>query len=80
LQGKPNLAVGFLDKIYVLSSPEAMTEFLRNPRPFLLPPMPGSPCKLAVFGPPLSGKTTVCQMLAEKYKVLADRYAVDYIV
>ncbi|XP_076819346.1 adenylate kinase 9-like isoform X2 [Clavelina lepadiformis] len=67
LQGKPDLAVSFLDKMYVLSSPEAMEKFLKNPRPYLLPPMPAPPCKLAILGYPLSGKSTLSAALAEKY-------------
>ncbi|XP_050391523.2 adenylate kinase 9 [Patella vulgata] len=66
-QGKPEYAVSFLDKIYCLSSAEAMEKFLKNPRPYLLPPQPRPPCKLAVLGAPLSGKTTVCHLLANKY-------------
>ena len=44
-----------------------MEKFLKNPRPYLLPPQPRPPCKLAVLGPPLSGKTTLCALLAQKY-------------
>ena len=61
------LLCSFLDKIYCLSSPDAMEKFLKNPRPYLLPPQPRPPCKLAVLGPPLSGKTTLCALLAQKY-------------
>ncbi|XP_078492449.1 adenylate kinase 9 [Ciona intestinalis] len=68
LQGKPDLAVSFLDKMYILSSPEAMTKFLKNPRPYLLPPMPAAPCKISVLGAPLSGKTAVAHDIANHYK------------
>ena len=57
----------FLDKMYVLSSGEAMEKFLKNPRPYLLPPQPRPPCKLSITGPPLSGKTTLAHLLAQKY-------------
>lgn len=57
----------FLDKIYFLSSEEALSAFLKNPRPYLLPPQPRPPCKLIVTGPPLSGKTTLCNILASRY-------------
>ncbi|CAI9563137.1 unnamed protein product, partial [Staurois parvus] len=40
---------------------------MQNPRPFLLPPMPLPPCKVAVMGPKSSGKTTICNLLAKKY-------------
>ncbi|XP_032299215.1 adenylate kinase 9 isoform X2 [Coturnix japonica] len=68
VMGNPELAVSFLGKMYVLSSPEALKMFMLNPRPYLLPPMPMPPCKVLVFGPPLSGRTTVCKLIANKYK------------
>ncbi|KAM9382186.1 adenylate kinase 9 [Phaethornis superciliosus] len=68
VMGNPQLAVSFLGKMYVLSSPEALKTFMLNPRPYLLPPMPLPPCKVLVFGPPFSGKTTICNLIAEKYK------------
>ncbi|XP_064026093.1 adenylate kinase 9 [Pogoniulus pusillus] len=68
VMGDPDLAVSFLGKMYVLSSPEALKTFTSNPRPYLLPPMPLPPCKVMVFGPPLSGRTTICNLIAEKYK------------
>ncbi|XP_009703675.1 PREDICTED: adenylate kinase 9 [Cariama cristata] len=68
VMGKPDLAVSFLGKMYVLSSPEALKTFMLNPRPYLLPPMPLPPCKVLVFGPPFSGRTTICNLIAHKYK------------
>ncbi|NXI74771.1 KAD9 kinase, partial [Anseranas semipalmata] len=68
VMGIPDLAVSFLGKMYVLSSPEALKKFMLNPRPYLLPPMPIPPCKVLVFGPPLSGRTTICNLIANKYK------------
>ncbi|XP_076189503.1 adenylate kinase 9 isoform X2 [Aptenodytes patagonicus] len=68
LMGNPDLAVSFLGKMYVLSSPEALKTFMLNPRPYLLPPMPLPPCKVLVFGPPFSGRTTICNLIAHKYK------------
>ncbi|PKK33266.1 adenylate kinase 9-like, partial [Columba livia] len=68
VMGSPDLAVSFLGKMYVLSSPEALKTFMLNPRPYLLPPMPLPPCKVLVFGPPLSGRTTICNLIAHKYK------------
>ena len=63
-----SLAVAsFLDKIYVMSGPDAMEQFLKNPRPYLISPQPRPPCKLSVIGPPLSGKTTLCHQLAERF-------------
>ncbi|KAM7117549.1 adenylate kinase 9 [Ciconia maguari] len=68
VMGNPDLAVSFLGKMYVLSSPEALKTFMLNPRPYLLPPMPLPPCKVLVFGPPFSGRTTICNLVAHKYK------------
>uniref|UniRef100_A0A8V0YMS8 Adenylate kinase 9 n=1 Tax=Gallus gallus TaxID=9031 RepID=A0A8V0YMS8_CHICK len=68
LMGIPDLAVSFLGKMYTLSSPEALKAFMLNPRPYLLPPMPMPPCKVLVFGPPVSGRTTICNLIANKYK------------
>ncbi|NWX87702.1 KAD9 kinase, partial [Nothoprocta pentlandii] len=67
VMGMPDLAVSFLGKMYVLSSSEALKTFMLNPRPYLLPPMPLPPCKVLVFGPPLSGRTTVCNLIANKH-------------
>ena len=61
--------MSFLDKVYTLSSAQALTEFMKNPRPYLLPPLPLIPCKLAVLGPPLSGKSEICSVLAQRYNV-----------
>lgn len=61
------LLFSFLDKVYCLSSAEAMEKFLKNPRPYLLPPQPRPPCKISVLGAPYAGKTTFCHLLAQKY-------------
>uniref|UniRef100_A0A8C5WHZ4 Adenylate kinase 9 n=1 Tax=Leptobrachium leishanense TaxID=445787 RepID=A0A8C5WHZ4_9ANUR len=66
-KGLAEFAVSFLDKMYVLSSEDALKKFMQNPRPFLLPPMPLPPCKVAVLGPKSSGKTTVCNLIAKQY-------------
>ncbi|KAL8579547.1 hypothetical protein ACOMHN_025500 [Nucella lapillus] len=65
--GSAQFAVSFLDKMYCLSSSDALDKFMKNPRPYLLPPQPRPPCKFAVQGPPLSGKTTLCYILADHY-------------
>eukprot|EP00794_Sanderia_malayensis_P000181 gene181-794_t len=67
VQGSPQFAVSFLDKLYVMSSADALDKFFTNPRPYLLSPQPRSPCKLCILGPPLSGKTTLAKRIAEKY-------------
>ncbi|NWW26705.1 KAD9 kinase, partial [Falcunculus frontatus] len=68
VMGNPEFAVSFLGKMYVLSSQEALKKFMLNPRPYLLPPMPVAPCKVFVFGPPFSGRTTICNLIAHNYK------------
>ncbi|XP_059032869.1 adenylate kinase 9 isoform X5 [Mustela lutreola] len=73
--GLPDFSVSFLGKIYCLSSEEALKTFLLNPRPYLLPPMPAPPFKVFIFGPPSSGKTTLCHLLAENYKGKVIDYA-----
>merc|ERR1712183_737614 len=57
LPGKPQFSVSFLDKMYVMSSAQAMSDFIRNPRPYLLPPYPQIPCKLSIIGHPYAGKS-----------------------
>ncbi|NXB74901.1 KAD9 kinase, partial [Donacobius atricapilla] len=68
VMGNPEFAVSFLGKMYILSSEEALKKFMLNPRPYLLPPMPVSPCKVFVFGPPFSGRTTTCNAIAQNYQ------------
>ncbi|NWY28683.1 KAD9 kinase, partial [Pheucticus melanocephalus] len=68
VMGNPEFAVSFLGKMYVLSCQEALNKFVLNPRPYLLPPMPVPPCKVFVFGPPFSGRTTICNEIAQNYK------------
>uniref|UniRef100_A0A8C9DUK7 Adenylate kinase 9 n=2 Tax=Prolemur simus TaxID=1328070 RepID=A0A8C9DUK7_PROSS len=73
--GSPDFVVSFLGKMYCLSSEETLKRFLLNPRPCLLPPMPAPPCKVFIFGPELSGKTTLSNLLAEYYKGKVVDYA-----
>ena len=58
----------FLDKIYCLSSSEALAKFIRNPRSYIMDPYPCPPCKICVVGPPCSGKTTLAKNLAQRYQ------------
>lgn len=57
----------FMDKMYILSSEIALEKFMKNPRRYLVPPQPTLPSKFVVMGPPMSGKSTLAQQLAEKY-------------
>ena len=65
--GRADFAAAFLDKVYLMASEHCLQEFLANPRPFLLPPQPRAPCKMAVLGHSLAGKTTLACLLARKY-------------
>lgn len=60
----------FQDKLYILSSQEAYQKFITNPRRYLLPPMPRSPCRVSIIGPPQAGKSTLCKLLAQHYNTL----------
>lgn len=60
----------FQDKLYALSSQEALQKFRTNPRRYLLPPMPSAPCRVAVVGPPQAGKSALCRLLAEHYNAV----------
>ena len=53
--------------MYCLSSLDALMEFIKSPRTYLLPPNPRIPVKICVLGPPTSGKTTLANALAEHY-------------
>lgn len=59
------LPISFMDKIYILSSQNAVQKFTANPRCYLLPPMPHLPCRVSVIGPRCTGKSTICALLAE---------------
>ena len=60
----------FLDKMYSMSSAEALAQFMINPRIYLKPPNPQIPCKVCVLGPPVSGKSTLVKAIALKYKAM----------
>nr|XP_040016288.1 adenylate kinase 9 isoform X3 [Gasterosteus aculeatus aculeatus] len=59
----------FHQYIYFFASKENRNTFMLNPLKYLRQPKPTPPLpvKIAVVGPPKSGKTTVAQMFAEKY-------------
>uniref|UniRef100_A0A673AJA2 Uncharacterized protein n=1 Tax=Sphaeramia orbicularis TaxID=375764 RepID=A0A673AJA2_9TELE len=65
--GRPELSVGFQDKLYFLSSKEAYQKFVTNPRRYLVPPMPRPPCRVSIIGPSQSGKSTLCKLLTQHY-------------
>ncbi|XP_075872948.1 adenylate kinase 9 isoform X2 [Nelusetta ayraudi] len=59
----------FNQYIYFFNSVENRKTFTANPLKYLRQPKPNPcvPIKMAVVGPPKSGKTTVAQMFAQKY-------------
>lgn len=63
-QGDVDCVVHFMNKIFFLANDEALIKFYRNPRPYLLPPFPKPLCKIYIFGPHASGKSTVAKCLS----------------
>ena len=59
-----------MDKMYSMSSAESLVKFVRCPRKYLVPPHLLLPCKVCVLGPPLSGKSTLANLIAEKYDAI----------
>lgn len=59
--------MSFLDKMYVLSSDDALKRFMANPRPYLMSPMPRPTCKIIVTGPKQSGRSTLARRLAFRF-------------
>ncbi|KAF7661400.1 hypothetical protein LDENG_00263070 [Lucifuga dentata] len=59
----------FHQYIYFFESKENRNTFMLNPLKYLKQPKPALclPIRLAVMGPPKSGKTTVAEMFAQKY-------------
>ncbi|CAG9817064.1 unnamed protein product [Phaedon cochleariae] len=64
INGQPDFGVHFMNRIFFLADEQAFIKFYRNPRPFLLPPLPKSSCKIFIFGPKCSGKTAIAKCLA----------------
>eukprot|EP01135_Chromosphaera_perkinsii_P003290 Nk52_evm65s239 gene=Nk52_evmTU65s239 len=66
--GNPIYSVGYLGKLFLMSSSENKEKFLKNPKMYLSTD-PRFECKLWVVGPPMSGKTTQAELLSEHYNV-----------
>ncbi|CAG7831407.1 unnamed protein product [Allacma fusca] len=62
--GRPEFAYGFHDKVYFLSTDDAVARFKFNPRQYLVKSMPTSPIKFFIVGHPLAGKTFFAKELA----------------
>ncbi|KAH3738545.1 hypothetical protein DPMN_045182 [Dreissena polymorpha] len=58
--------------VYFLSSPQAREEFVSDPIKYVSQPTPKPvvPIKIAVIGPPKSGKTTLANRFAQEYGLL----------
>ncbi|CAF1405575.1 unnamed protein product [Rotaria sordida] len=65
IPGRQDLAVHFMDKIFVLSSKESLKEFQKNPRRYII--QPRAPCKLFLYGPRSSGIEQLAQDIGKKY-------------
>ncbi|XP_037698195.1 adenylate kinase 9 isoform X2 [Choloepus didactylus] len=65
----PSYPVIHRQYIYFLSSKETREKFMKNPIKYICQPKPKPtlPIKIAITGPPKSGKTTVAQKLASEY-------------
>ncbi|XP_043518994.1 adenylate kinase 9-like [Frieseomelitta varia] len=68
VDGLARHAVRFMNKIFFLSSNEAVHLFVENPRTFVRPFSPRPTCKIVVFGPDYSGKSALCSELARVLK------------
>ncbi|VEL14224.1 unnamed protein product [Protopolystoma xenopodis] len=55
--------------IYLLSSEQELAKFMLNPRPYLLPPQPKAPIRLAVVGPEASGEQDLANLLGRHLEV-----------
>ncbi|OAF69647.1 hypothetical protein A3Q56_02552 [Intoshia linei] len=66
--GRSELAYSYLDKMYFLSNHERARKFCENPRRYLVPNMPRKPIKMFICGPQLSGKSSLCYILAHFYE------------
>lgn len=60
LAERPTFPALYRQHVYFLSSADARTQFMLNPLAFLCQPSPKPvvPIRIAVVGPPKSGKTT----------------------
>lgn len=67
VEGKVELTVRFMNKIFFLSSEEWMERFIENPRPFLVSMEPRPICRIAIFGPTYCGKSELSESLARKF-------------
>lgn len=67
--GKPTYAVRFMNQIYFLENQHAMCLFIRNPRPYLLPPNPQFPGKIYLFGVEHCGARDVAMCLSYVYNL-----------
>ena len=68
VEGLARHAVRFMNKIFFLSSNEAVDLFVENPRTFVRPFSPRPTCKIVVLGPDYSGKSELCRELARVLK------------
>jgi adenylate kinase family enzyme/YHS domain-containing protein len=68
LNGKSEFAVDYCGRVFVFISEENRNKFFDNPKKYLkkLPDVPQN-YRIAIFGPPKSGKNTIADMLGSIY-------------
>ncbi|XP_072687900.1 adenylate kinase 9 isoform X6 [Canis lupus baileyi] len=80
----PFYAVIHRQYIYFLSSKETKEKFMKNPIKYIRQPKPKPtvPIRIAILGPPKSGKTTVAKKISSEYglKLLSIGEALRYIL
>eukprot|EP00002_Diphylleia_rotans_P021325 TRINITY_DN4154_c0_g1_i5.p1 TRINITY_DN4154_c0_g1~~TRINITY_DN4154_c0_g1_i5.p1 ORF type:complete len:1460 (-),score=380.85 TRINITY_DN4154_c0_g1_i5:64-4398(-) len=68
--GDPHYAVDFKGKVFVFEDEQKMTKFIDNPYVFTRESPEVPFLRIAIFGPPLSGKSTQAAALSQKYNLM----------
>lgn len=70
--GKDLVDCRFMDRLYLLADKEKQEKFIQSPKLYLLPPNPKVPVRLAIFGAPGCGRSSLAYVFHDLrgYKVL----------
>ncbi|CAK9827189.1 Obg-like ATPase 1 [Anthophora retusa] len=83
-KGKEDFSAIFMNKIYHLSSAEAVEEFLRSPQslnlPFKKPLLTIPPVRVSIIGPTGSGKSTLANAISREYGLVHIDYFNNFTV